>query len=70
MTAPELPGQPTWIDLYSQADPHPRRFSAAQTLGVYLRRIERLSDEAIAELLERGEVGPPLARREYRLERL
>ena len=65
-----LPERPAWIDLYTQADPHPRRFDALETLATYLRRVERLSEEAVAELLERGEVKPPLARRSYRIERL
>lgn len=65
-----LAGQLAWIDLYTQGDTHPRRFDAPETLAVYLRRVERLSDEAIAELTRTGEVQPPLARRGYRIERL
>ena len=63
-------GQPAWIDLYTQDDTHPRRFDAPETLTVYLRRVERLSDDAIEQLTRVGEVQPPLSRRGYRIERL
>ncbi|GGK20393.1 hypothetical protein GCM10008955_12270 [Deinococcus malanensis] len=56
-----------WIDLYIEGDPHPRRFDTLLTLGDYLRRIERLPDEAVSALLQFGEVAPPTARRGYRL---
>lgn len=58
-----------WLDLYVQNDPHPRRFGALDVLRSYLRKVERLSDEAVAELTQTGVVAPPLARRVYRLER-
>jgi hypothetical protein len=58
-----------WLDLYVQNDPHPRRFGALDLLRGYLKQIERLSDEAVAELTQTGVVAPPLARRLYRLER-
>ncbi|KEF35569.1 MULTISPECIES: hypothetical protein [Deinococcus] len=61
---------PDWLDLQAEGDPHPRRFDAPDTLRGYLLKVERLSPEAAALLLERGEVGPPHARRGYRLERL
>ncbi|GGQ99816.1 hypothetical protein [Deinococcus ruber] len=61
---------PMWLDLYVHTDPHPRRFDGPDTLMVYLRRVERLSDDAISELMTSGEVRPPAARREYRIERL
>ena len=63
------PQQTTWLDLHVQNDEHPRRFDASSTLRSYLRKVERLSDEAISELTETGVVSPPLARRVYRLER-
>ncbi|MFC4636811.1 hypothetical protein [Deinococcus hohokamensis] len=56
-----------WIDLYIDGDPHPRRFDTLLTLGEYLRRVERLPDEAVSALLQHGEVEPPTARRGYRL---
>ena len=58
-----------WLDLHIQNDPHPRRFDALGTLRVYLRKVERLSDEAVAELTQTGVVAPPLSRRVYRVER-
>ena len=58
-----------WLDLHIQHDLHPRRFDTLDTLRSYLRRVERLSDEAIAELSQTGVVAPPLARLVYRLER-
>ena len=58
-----------WLDLHVQNDPHPRRFDTLDTLRGYLRKVERLSDEAIAELTQTGVVAPPLARLVYRLER-
>ncbi len=58
-----------WLDLHIQNDLHPRRCDALDTLRVYLRRVERLSDEAIAELTQTGVVAPPLSRLVYRLER-
>ena len=58
-----------WLDLHIQNDLHPRRFDALDTLRIYLRRVERLSDEAIAELTQTGVVAPPLSRLVYRLER-
>lgn len=66
---PASPVQASWLDLHVQNDEHPRRFDAPSTLRSYLRKVERLSDEAIAELTETGRVSPPLARRIYRLER-
>lgn len=56
-----------WLDLYCGADPHPRRFDRPETALAYLRRVERLSEAALETLLARGEVGPPLARRPYKL---
>jgi hypothetical protein len=67
MTAPPAPS--SWLDLHVQNDEHPRRFDAPATLRSYLRKVERLSDEAIAELTETGVVAPPLSRLVYRLER-
>ncbi|MFC4456044.1 hypothetical protein [Deinococcus sonorensis] len=58
-----------WIDLYTATDPHPRRFDRLEAVRSYLKTVERLSEEAIARLLETGSVAPPLARRSYRLER-
>lgn len=66
MTAPAI----RWLDLRVEGDPHPRRFDRPETLGQYLTRVERLSEEAVQTLLERGEVGPPLARRGYRVQPL
>ena len=65
--APGLRGI-TWIDLRVEGDSHPRRFDRPETLRTYLMRVERLSEEAVALLLERGEVGPPAARRLYRIQ--
>lgn len=56
-----------WLDLYCGEDPHPRRFDRLDTVLEYLRRVERLTDEALRAISERGEVEPPLARRVYRL---
>lgn len=58
----------SWLDLYVEGDPHPRRFDSPETLRVYLMRVERLPAEAVAALLARGEVGPPTARRVYRVQ--
>ncbi|GGJ60623.1 hypothetical protein [Deinococcus aquiradiocola] len=58
-----------WLDLHVQNDPHPRRFDSLDTLRTYLRRVERLSPEAISELSQTGVVAPPLARLVYRVER-
>ncbi|SMB93777.1 hypothetical protein [Deinococcus hopiensis] len=58
----------TWLDLRVEGDLHPRRFDSPETLRAYLVRIERLSEEAVTALLERGEVGPPEARRLYQLQ--
>lgn len=59
-----------WLDLRVAGDPHPRRFDSPGTLRAYLSRVERLPEEAITALLERGEVGPPAARRGYRVQPL
>lgn len=56
-----------WLDLRVEGDPHPRRFDGQATALQYLLRVERLSADAAHELLERGEVGPPVARRAYTL---
>ncbi|WP_043816522.1 hypothetical protein [Deinococcus maricopensis] len=56
-----------WLDLLAEGDIHPRRFDSTKTLDSYLRRIERLDDEARAALLRDFHVGPPLARRAYRI---
>ena len=56
-----------WLDLRVEDDPHPRRFDSPATLRAYLERVERLSPDAADLLLERGEVGPPAARRVYRV---
>lgn len=58
----------TWLDLRVEGDVHPRRFDRPETLRAYLIRVERLSEEAVAALLERGEVGPPTARRLYQVQ--
>lgn len=59
-----------WLDLRVEGDPHPRRFDGPESLRAYLSRVERLPEEAVRLLVERGEVGPPQARRTYRLEPL
>ncbi|MEF2278226.1 hypothetical protein V3W47_07930 [Deinococcus sp. YIM 134068] len=56
-----------WLDLRVEGDPHPRRFDGPASLRAYLTRVERLPEEAVRLLLERGEVGPPDARRVYRV---
>lgn len=56
-----------WLDLTVGDDPHPRRFDSPAAAREYLRRVERVGDEAIEALLLSGEVGPPLARRPMRL---
>ena len=56
-----------WLDLLIGDDPHPRRFDSSATLRAYVIKMERLSEEAADELLRQGSVGPPLARREYRV---
>jgi hypothetical protein len=61
---------PRWIDLYCGEDPHPRRFDRMDTVLEYLRRIERLSEDAVNAVAREGEVSPPAARRAYRVERL
>lgn len=60
--------QTCWLDLRVEGDPHPRRFDRPETLSAYLTRMERLTPAAIADLLQRGEVGPPAARRVYRVQ--
>lgn len=59
-----------WLDLRVEGDPHPRRFDSPATLRAYLLRVERLPEEAAQQLLDHGEVGPPLARRGYRVQPL
>ncbi|ABF45182.1 MULTISPECIES: hypothetical protein [Deinococcus] len=59
-----------WLDLRVEDDPHPRRFDSPETLRAYLTRIERLTPDAVTRLLEQGEIGPPAARRVYRLQPL
>ena len=56
-----------WLDLRVEGDPHPRRFDGQATALQYLLRVERLSADAAHDLLERGVVGPPAARRAYTL---
>lgn len=56
-----------WLDLYSGEDPHPRRFDRLETALTYLRRVERLPEEALEAIAASGEVAPPVARRVYRL---
>ena len=56
-----------WLDLLAEGDPHPRRFDSPATARAYAVKMERLSSEAADALLREGRVGPPLARREYRL---
>lgn len=56
-----------WLDLFVEGDVHPRRFDSPQTLRAFVLKFERLSEEAAAELLRAGVVGPPLARRRYRV---
>lgn len=56
-----------WLDLLTEGDPHPRRFDSAQTLRIYLHKVERLEEEVITQLLTVGEVAPPVARRGYRV---
>ncbi|MFC3834876.1 MULTISPECIES: hypothetical protein [Deinococcus] len=56
-----------WLDLRVDGDPHPRRFDSAGAVREYLRRVERLDEEAVDRLLEHGEIGPPVARRGYTL---
>lgn len=58
-----------WLDLWCGDDPHAHRFDRIELLRAHLRRIERLSEEAITQLELSGEVEPPLARRAYRLRR-
>ncbi len=57
-----------WLDLYIEGDPHPRRFDRLDLLLAYLRRVERLDDAALEEIGRVREVGPPLARRSYRID--
>lgn len=56
-----------WLDVLTEGDPHPRRFDTPEGVRQHLLRVERLPEEAVAALLAQGEVGPPLARRKYRL---
>ncbi|PNY80015.1 hypothetical protein [Deinococcus koreensis] len=56
-----------WLDVLIEGDPHPRRFDTPEGVRQYLLRVERLPEEAVAALLAQGEVGPPMARRAYRL---
>jgi len=59
-----------WLDLWAEGDQHPRRFDGPATLLVYLTRVERLTREAAQELIQKGEVSPPLARRSYQVRAL
>ncbi|THF71999.1 hypothetical protein E7T06_01180 [Deinococcus sp. Arct2-2] len=59
-----------WLDLLAEGDQHPRRFDSRETLLVYLTRVERLTREAAQELIQKGEIGPPLARRTYQVRAL
>jgi len=65
-----MTGAVAWLDLRVEGDPHPRRFDGPETLRAYLTRVERLPPEAVEALLARGQVGPPAARRGYRVEPL
>ncbi|WP_278912678.1 hypothetical protein [Deinococcus wulumuqiensis] len=59
-----------WVDLLIEGDSHPRRFDSYATLRAYVLKLERLSEDAADELMVAGVVRPPLARREYRIQRL
>ena len=59
-----------WLDLRVADDPHPRRFSSEASLRAYLLKVERLSADAVMDLLAHGELSPPAVRREYRVDRL
>lgn len=59
-----------WFELLMEGDPYPRRYGSAADLQHFLKHQERLSDEAIAALLEDGALRPPAARRGYRLRKL
>ncbi|ASN82071.1 hypothetical protein DFI_06695 [Deinococcus ficus] len=59
-----------WLDLRVADDPHPRRFSSEASLRAYLLKVERLSPDAVMDLLAHGELSPPAVRREYRVDRL
>ena len=59
-----------WIDLLIEGDAHPRRFDSYATLRAYVLKMERLSADAADQLMIEGEVGPPVARRGYRIQRL
>lgn len=52
-----------WLELYVDGDTHPRRFDSFETAALHLKRIERLSDEALQVLREEGTVAPPLSQR-------
>lgn len=56
-----------WLDLLIGEDTHPRRFDGPESLRAFALKMERLSEEAAEALLREGQVGPPLARREYRV---
>ena len=56
-----------WLDLLIGEDTHPRRVDGPESLRAYALKMERLSEEAADALLRDGQVGPPLARREYRV---
>lgn len=56
-----------WLDLLIGEDSHPRRFNDPDSLRAYVLKMERLTEEAADALLRDGQVGPPLARREYRV---
>lgn len=59
-----------WLNLHVEGDPQPRRFDSPDTVRQYVLRVERLSEDAADALVRDGEVGPPLARRRYTLQRL
>ncbi|WP_291426478.1 hypothetical protein [Deinococcus sp.] len=59
-----------WLDLLTEGDLHPRRFASPAAVRAYAVKMERLSEEAANALTRDGQVGPPLARREYRLQPL
>lgn len=52
-----------WYDLYISGDSHPKRFARRIDAVLYVRRVERLNEEAITLLADWGMVGPPQARR-------
>lgn len=59
-----------WLHLYTDQDPHPRRFDCFESAAAYLKKVERLDAQALQVLREEGIVGAPLCTRTFEIKEL